>query len=706
MLVVPTVDDVFAFERELCGEGAALGGTVLTFGALFGQIATAAGRPPGAVLSPAQRRRCVEVAVEGLTGRLGPLRRSAGRPGFAAAFARLLDELAGGRSRARGRRGQRRDPGGLRRPAGVPPSSPATKRRASAAAASTPPGSRSQALALLRADPVSGWAVRSSYMDFYDLTPAQFDLVEALAARDRGHDRGAVRGWKRGAGGARGVAGTTARAPRADRRADGGPGRPRRTPRAPSSTRSPAASASRGPPSRPRCPSTPTSPCCARPGPGPRPRRLRRRFLAADPRRGLPGRDRGRPPRPWPARPGGRSGTGGERDRRGARGRGAGRVDLGRWGRRRAARGGVRGRDEPPTCSATCAAPRASLPAGSTGWSARSVVAGSATPRPALARWRGEAGGEASRGKRSADEAGGDVAGEAWIGEDPRDLIRLREAATESAAALCAAVAGLAGTMASRPFRDRRGRAAARPRRRAGAAGRRGDCRRAGHLAALGPLAPAPERLAETVGALDFRVGAGRSRAGCGSPAPTARAPPASTTSSSAPCRTASSRAATAAATPSSPRPSARASASTRAAIPKPRSATSSASASRCPAAASSSPTATATRTAPAESRSPLLEEVRALIAPRDDERAGEAAADGADPVEAAITRVRDSPTWSRRWPRRPPPTSFARALAAHAQAPTPPRCSPPWDSDASPGTARRRSASPSMPRQPRNARS
>src|SRR4029077_1315355 len=84
---------VFAFERELCGEGAALGGTVLTFGALFGQIATAAGSPPGAVLSPAQRRRCLEVAVEERLPRLGPLRRSAARPGFAAAFARLLDEL-------------------------------------------------------------------------------------------------------------------------------------------------------------------------------------------------------------------------------------------------------------------------------------------------------------------------------------------------------------------------------------------------------------------------------------------------------------------------------------------------------------------------------------------------------------------------------------------------------------------------------------
>ena len=96
--------------------GAALGGTVLTFGALFGQIATAAGSPPGAVLSPAQRRRCVEVAVEDLTGRLGPLRRSAGRPGFAAAFARLLDELQAAGVGPRGGRGERRDPRGLRLP--------------------------------------------------------------------------------------------------------------------------------------------------------------------------------------------------------------------------------------------------------------------------------------------------------------------------------------------------------------------------------------------------------------------------------------------------------------------------------------------------------------------------------------------------------------------------------------------------------------
>jgi ATP-dependent helicase/DNAse subunit B len=95
ILVVPTVDDVFSFERELCREGAALGGAAMTFGALFRTVATAAGAPPGAELSPAQRLRAIAVAVESRTARLGPLRRSASRPGFARAFERLLDELQG-----------------------------------------------------------------------------------------------------------------------------------------------------------------------------------------------------------------------------------------------------------------------------------------------------------------------------------------------------------------------------------------------------------------------------------------------------------------------------------------------------------------------------------------------------------------------------------------------------------------------------------
>jgi len=95
VLVVPTVDDVFSFERELCHGRAALGGAAMTFGALFRTVATAAGAPPGGELSPAQRLRAIAIAVEQRAGRLGPLRRSATRPGFARAFERLLDELQG-----------------------------------------------------------------------------------------------------------------------------------------------------------------------------------------------------------------------------------------------------------------------------------------------------------------------------------------------------------------------------------------------------------------------------------------------------------------------------------------------------------------------------------------------------------------------------------------------------------------------------------
>ena len=93
VLVVPNVDDVFAFERELCEAGAAVGGSAMTFGALFRAVATAGGSPPGAELTPAQRLRAVSVAIDERRDRLGPLRRSAARPGFAVAFERLLDEL-------------------------------------------------------------------------------------------------------------------------------------------------------------------------------------------------------------------------------------------------------------------------------------------------------------------------------------------------------------------------------------------------------------------------------------------------------------------------------------------------------------------------------------------------------------------------------------------------------------------------------------
>jgi len=93
VLVVPTLDDVYWFERELCEGGAILGGTTTTFGGLFRAVATAAGSPPADELTPAQRLRAISVAIEERQGKLGPLRRSAARPGFALALERLLDEL-------------------------------------------------------------------------------------------------------------------------------------------------------------------------------------------------------------------------------------------------------------------------------------------------------------------------------------------------------------------------------------------------------------------------------------------------------------------------------------------------------------------------------------------------------------------------------------------------------------------------------------
>ena len=93
VLVLPTRDDVYRFERLLCSSGAALGGSVLTFGDLFREVARATGAPAAGELTPAQRLAAVSAAIAARRDRLGPLRRSAARPGFAIPFERLLDEL-------------------------------------------------------------------------------------------------------------------------------------------------------------------------------------------------------------------------------------------------------------------------------------------------------------------------------------------------------------------------------------------------------------------------------------------------------------------------------------------------------------------------------------------------------------------------------------------------------------------------------------
>jgi RecB family exonuclease len=182
VLVVPTVDDVFTFERELCEEGAALGGAAMTFGALFRTVATAGGVPPGAELSPAQRLRAISVAVEAGLGRLGPLRRSAARPGFGRAFERLLDELqAAGVG-----------PGAVEASAATLEGSAYLSDIATLFSGYAKARDRSgrvdahgiarEAIELLRRDG-SFWGERPVFLyGLDDLTPNQFELVAALAA--------------------------------------------------------------------------------------------------------------------------------------------------------------------------------------------------------------------------------------------------------------------------------------------------------------------------------------------------------------------------------------------------------------------------------------------------------------------------------------------------------------------------------------------
>jgi RecB family exonuclease len=514
VLVLPTVDDVFAFERELCGEGAALGGTVLTFGALFGQIATVAGRPPGAVLSPAQRRRCVEVAVEELSPRLGPLRRSAGRPGFAAAFARLLDELqaAGvGPRDVEASAGTLEGSAYLTDVAALFAGYEAARERSGhldAAAVAR------EATALLRENP-GPWAGRPVFLyGLDDLTPAQFDLVGALTAHtevtvavpfEPGNEALAARADLLGQLRALGPVDETILA------AD------------PANTESAQLYAlARGfglPDARPEPLPDPSDLTLLRSAGT----RAEAEAIAAEVSRLIHAgaapdeiavalRDPGRRGPEVEAAleangiaaaleaevPVASTSVGGAVVALLETAFGTGRAaDLLRY---------LRG-------------PSGFSP-GRVDWLERAIRRGRvADAETALARWRGEVrgAGEDRRGGEDvrdasdghgADEGDHDAA-RAAPGEDPRDLRRLREAAAESPAALCAAVGGLAATMASRPFRTgedgpRLGPGDGLELRAAGAiAAALGD------LAALGPQAPAPEKLAETVAALDFRVWSG-----------------------------------------------------------------------------------------------------------------------------------------------------------------------------------------------------
>jgi RecB family exonuclease len=480
VLVVPTVDDVFAFERELCGEGVALGGTVLTFGALFGQIATAAGRPPGAVLSPAQRRRCVEVAVEELTARLGPLRRSAGRPGFAAAFARLLDEL---QAAGVGPRDVEASAGTLEGSAYLADVATlfagyeAARERSGRLDAA---GIAREATALLRADP-GPWAGRPVFLyGLDDLTPAQFDLIGALTAHtevtvavpfEPGNEALAARGELLGQLRALGPVDETTLPPD------------------PGNTESAqlfALARGFGFPEAPPAPLPEPSDLTLLRSAG---TRAEAEAIAAEVSRLV------------------HAGAAPDEIAVALR-------DPGRRGPE------VEAALEANGIAAALEAevPVAMTSVGGAVVALLEVAFGAARAADLLRYLRGPSGfspgrvdwlERAIRRERIGDAETALARWRGEEGEDPRDLRRLGEAAAESPAALCAAVGGLAATMASRPFRTgedgpRLGPGDGLELRAAGAiAAALGD------LAALGSLAPAPEKLAETVAALDFRVWSG-----------------------------------------------------------------------------------------------------------------------------------------------------------------------------------------------------
>ncbi len=181
VLVVPTLDDVYAFERELCAEGAVLGASVMTFGGLFGAVATAAGAPPGMTLTPAQRLGAAAAAVGERQPRLGPLAASARQPGFAVALERLLGELQGAGL----------EPADVEATAGTLEGSAylgdvaalfaAYARVRDGLGAVDQHGIAREAIALLRAG--SGFWRRPVFLyGLDDLTRNQLDLIEALAA--------------------------------------------------------------------------------------------------------------------------------------------------------------------------------------------------------------------------------------------------------------------------------------------------------------------------------------------------------------------------------------------------------------------------------------------------------------------------------------------------------------------------------------------
>jgi len=180
VLVVPTLDDVYEFERELCSEGAILGAEVMTFGGLFRAVASVGGSPPAAIFTPAQRLGAIATAVADRRGSLGPLRASARQAGFPRAFARLLDELQSAGV----------EPEDVEAAAGTLEGSAYLGDAAALFAAYTELRDRlgfadthaiaRAAIALLEADDAKSWRRPVFLYGLDDLTPNQLGLIRAL----------------------------------------------------------------------------------------------------------------------------------------------------------------------------------------------------------------------------------------------------------------------------------------------------------------------------------------------------------------------------------------------------------------------------------------------------------------------------------------------------------------------------------------------
>ena len=179
---MPTLDDVTAFQRELSGEGAVLGGAVTTFEGLTRAIAAAGGAPRPALTS-SQRLLVISAAIAERRRGLGPMGRSAGYPGFARALTVLLDDLqAGGLSPDDVLAGARTlgDNAYLGDLAAIFSSYIEGRDRLGRTDSH---GIAADAIAVLRGE-AEDWPPRPVFLyGFDDLTPVQRDLVEALAAR-------------------------------------------------------------------------------------------------------------------------------------------------------------------------------------------------------------------------------------------------------------------------------------------------------------------------------------------------------------------------------------------------------------------------------------------------------------------------------------------------------------------------------------------